>query len=240
MPRLKHTRGRQRIPIQLIPNQDDLYACFSKRRYGLFKKASELSTLCGADIGVVVFSPTVNPFSFFSPSMDSVLDRFQNPGQQPLRHSAWGIDFHARACVRAHNKCLDGLLQEKLRLQEYQRRVDEADQARAKAWWEETAVEGLDKERVREWMAWFGDFKARVEGKVAEIRNGASCSNSAYGAGHLMDQFCNFPAAAYVDHSGGGVIGQHYYPSLCFPSNNLTAGEEEAAAAANQGGNQFF
>lgn len=36
-----------RISIRLIENQDDLYATFSKRWLGLYKKASELSTLCG-------------------------------------------------------------------------------------------------------------------------------------------------------------------------------------------------
>ncbi|XP_042032069.1 agamous-like MADS-box protein AGL29 [Salvia splendens] len=191
---MPHTRGRQKIPMKLIPKQDDLYACFSKRRFGLFKKASELSTLCGADVGVLVFSPTDNPFSFFSPSMDAVLDRFHSPA---LSHSAFAIDAHARACIRVLNKRLDSL---KVELQEYQRRVEEADRAREKAWWEETGVEGLDKERVREWMAWFGDFKARVEGKVEEMS-----SNSAYGgAAQLMDPFYTTSNFSAADHSGGG------------------------------------
>lgn len=66
-------------------------------------------------------------------------------------------------------------------------------------------MEGLDRERVREWMAWFGDFKARVEGKVAEMTS---------------NPFCNFPAAAYGDHSGGGVAPGFPSSNLCFPSNN--------------------
>ncbi|XP_047965697.1 agamous-like MADS-box protein AGL29, partial [Salvia hispanica] len=169
--------------------------CFSKRRSGLFKKASELSTLCGADVGVLVFSPTDNPFSFFSPSMDAVLDRFHSPGQQPLRHSAYAIDAHARECIRVLNKRLDGLSQQKI---ERQRRVEEAEREREKAWWEETGVEGLDKERVREWMAWFGDFKARVEGKVAEMSSNSVCG----GADQLMDPF--YTTSNFSDHSGGG------------------------------------
>ncbi|XP_004977852.1 MADS-box transcription factor 47-like [Setaria italica] len=50
--------------------------CFSKRRAGLFKKASELSILCGADIAAVVFSPADKAFSFGHPSVESILDLF--------------------------------------------------------------------------------------------------------------------------------------------------------------------
>lgn len=134
--------------MRLIQNQDDLYASFSKRRLGLFKKASELSTLCGADVGIIVFSPTDNPFSFFSPTMDSVVDRYINP-DRPLRHSAHAIDSHARARIDALNKRLDELLEQKLQLKEYQQQLDEVDDARERGWWEKTAVDDLDKEQVR-------------------------------------------------------------------------------------------
>lgn len=49
---------------------------FSKRRTGLFKKAHEIATLCGAEVAVVVFSPGGKPFSFGHPNVDSVADRF--------------------------------------------------------------------------------------------------------------------------------------------------------------------
>ncbi|XP_039154681.1 agamous-like MADS-box protein AGL61 [Eucalyptus grandis] len=39
---------------------------YSKRRKGLFKKASELCRLCGARAAIIVFSPAGKPCSFFS------------------------------------------------------------------------------------------------------------------------------------------------------------------------------
>ncbi|KAH9679303.1 Agamous-like MADS-box protein AGL61 [Citrus sinensis] len=48
---------------------------FSKRRSGIHKKASELVTLTGAEIGIVVFSPSGKPISFGHPSLEAVANQ---------------------------------------------------------------------------------------------------------------------------------------------------------------------
>nr|GMD36321.1 agamous-like MADS-box protein AGL61 [Ipomoea batatas] len=70
------TRGRQRVPLARIENEVQRLVTFSKRRTGLFKKASEMSTLCGTEIAMVVFSPTGKPFSFGNPDMNTVLTKY--------------------------------------------------------------------------------------------------------------------------------------------------------------------
>ncbi|XP_008240414.1 PREDICTED: agamous-like MADS-box protein AGL62 [Prunus mume] len=45
----RKTKGRQKIEMKRIENQDDRLVTFSKRRSGVNKKASELATLCGAE-----------------------------------------------------------------------------------------------------------------------------------------------------------------------------------------------
>ncbi|PWA79225.1 AGAMOUS-like 23 [Artemisia annua] len=47
-----------------MEKESNLQVTFSKRRSGLFKKASELSILCGVEIAIVVFSPAKKAFSF--------------------------------------------------------------------------------------------------------------------------------------------------------------------------------
>ncbi|KAJ3674439.1 hypothetical protein LUZ60_005055 [Juncus effusus] len=79
---------QRRVELKRIENEDARYVCFSKRRAGLFRKASELSTLCGADIAIIVNSPTGRPYSFGSPAFDPVINRFlsntlNQPGQNP-------------------------------------------------------------------------------------------------------------------------------------------------------------
>jgi hypothetical protein len=81
--------GRQKIEIRRIESDEARQVCFSKRRAGLFKKASELSTLCGADVAAVVFSPAGKAFSFGHPSVDSILDRFT--GTPPAAGAGGGL-----------------------------------------------------------------------------------------------------------------------------------------------------
>ncbi|KAJ4798655.1 hypothetical protein LUZ62_049901 [Rhynchospora pubera] len=72
----KKSMGRQKIAIERIQKEDARQVCFSKRRVGLFKKAHELSVLCGAHLAVLVFSPANKPFSFGHPSVPQVIDRY--------------------------------------------------------------------------------------------------------------------------------------------------------------------
>lgn len=75
--------GRQR-EIQRLESKNARQVCFSKRRNGLFKKASELATMCGAEVAILVNSPAGRPYTFGSPAVDPVIDRFlsNNPNEQ--------------------------------------------------------------------------------------------------------------------------------------------------------------
>ncbi|GAU31368.1 hypothetical protein TSUD_19130 [Trifolium subterraneum] len=68
-------QGRQKIDMKKMSNEINLQETFSKRR-GFFKKASELCTLCGVDVALVVFSPSGKAYSFGHPNVDIIIDRF--------------------------------------------------------------------------------------------------------------------------------------------------------------------
>ncbi|KAL5075068.1 hypothetical protein RYX36_014052 [Vicia faba] len=57
-------------------NKSNLQVTFSRRCSGLFKKSSELCTLCDAQISLVVFSICEKVFSFGHPNIDTVIDRY--------------------------------------------------------------------------------------------------------------------------------------------------------------------
>ncbi|OWM77524.1 agamous-like MADS-box protein AGL61 [Punica granatum] len=79
----KQTRGKQKIEMKRIDDDDDRMITFSKRRSGIYKKASELVTMCGTEVGIVVFSPTGKPYSFGHPSVQAVLNKFLNRNVPP-------------------------------------------------------------------------------------------------------------------------------------------------------------
>ncbi|KAK9180887.1 hypothetical protein WN944_024023 [Citrus x changshan-huyou] len=66
----KKTRGRQNIEMKKIEHEDDRMMTFSKRRSGIYKKASELVTLTGSEIRIVLFSLFGKPFTFGHPSLE--------------------------------------------------------------------------------------------------------------------------------------------------------------------------
>lgn len=98
----KKTSGRKKIPMEPIEKDSNRLVTFSKRRDGLFKKASEISTLCGVQIVVIVMWLAGKPFSFGSPDIESVLNRFitRNDEQQnvdnPIAKTLWENKIRAR------------------------------------------------------------------------------------------------------------------------------------------------
>ncbi|XP_050260238.1 MADS-box protein JOINTLESS-like [Quercus robur] len=66
---------RRKIQIKKIDNRTARQVTFSKRRRGLFKKAFELSTLCDAEIGLMVFSATGRLFEYASSSMQQLIEK---------------------------------------------------------------------------------------------------------------------------------------------------------------------
>ncbi|KAK7282611.1 hypothetical protein RIF29_11526 [Crotalaria pallida] len=80
--------GRKKIEIKLVKDPNVRQVTFSKRRTGLFKKASELSILCGTEVAAVVFSPGNKPYSFAHPNVDAVAAEFLQ--QEPNSNEAHG------------------------------------------------------------------------------------------------------------------------------------------------------
>ncbi|WVZ55738.1 hypothetical protein U9M48_006362 [Paspalum notatum var. saurae] len=79
---------RERIAIRRIDNLAARQVTFSKRRRGLFKKAEELSILCDAEVGLVVFSATGKLFNFASSSMKQIIERYDSHSKTLLKSEA--------------------------------------------------------------------------------------------------------------------------------------------------------
>ncbi|KAK2965596.1 hypothetical protein RJ640_008437 [Escallonia rubra] len=90
----KPRRGRQKIEIKKVEKPSQLHVTFSKRRAGLFRKAGEISALCGGEMAVLVRSPANKVYAFGHPSAESILDRYaaSRPPGQPDAHANASVD----------------------------------------------------------------------------------------------------------------------------------------------------
>lgn len=70
--------GRGRVQLKRIENKINRQVTFSKRRSGLLKKAHEISILCDADVGLIVFSTKGKLFEYATDScMERILERYE-------------------------------------------------------------------------------------------------------------------------------------------------------------------
>lgn len=75
--------GRGKVVMRRIDNTTSRQVTFSKRRNGLLKKARELAVLCDAEVGVIVFSATGKLHEYASPSMESIIRRYEQGMEKP-------------------------------------------------------------------------------------------------------------------------------------------------------------
>lgn len=68
---------RGKTQMRRIENATSRQVTFSKRRNGLLKKAFELSVLCDAEVGLIIFSPRGKLYEFASSSMQEITERYR-------------------------------------------------------------------------------------------------------------------------------------------------------------------
>ncbi|XP_043714472.1 agamous-like MADS-box protein AGL62 [Telopea speciosissima] len=126
--------GRRRIEMKKIDNENYLHVTFSKRRPVLFNMASELSIVCGAEIAILVFSPWGNLYSFGSPSVTSVVDKFLNQHGQPSVATSATHRARINELYGQNVDLVNDLEKAKERSEEVKKWLEEVKQG--EAWWE--------------------------------------------------------------------------------------------------------
>ncbi|KAF3778120.1 Agamous-like MADS-box protein [Nymphaea thermarum] len=164
--------GRRKIEIKKIEDKDKGHVCFSKRRNGLMKKASELSILCGAEIAVIVFSPAGKSYSFGSPSVHSIVHRFLNvssPSSSLPSQRTSDVDpaTHQSSTMRELNQQHERLIQEieeerkcRASLQKLQNKTCNAQETDV---WEED-LNNLDRGQLDDLLPALEDLKSTLMG----------------------------------------------------------------------------
>ncbi|XP_078698623.1 myocyte-specific enhancer factor 2A-like isoform X33 [Branchiostoma floridae x Branchiostoma belcheri] len=68
--------GRKKIQIARIDDERNRQVTFTKRKFGLMKKAYELSVLCDCEIALIIFNSANKLFQYASTDMDKVLLKY--------------------------------------------------------------------------------------------------------------------------------------------------------------------
>jgi len=100
---LRTRKDRRKIEMKMT-NKSNLQVPFSKRRSGVLKKASELCTLCGAEVCLIIFSPSEKVFSIGHPNVDTVVHRYLIEAAT-TRHTVHGSEpaWTQRATHQVHH-----------------------------------------------------------------------------------------------------------------------------------------
>uniref|UniRef100_A0A8C5GZJ1 Myocyte-specific enhancer factor 2D homolog n=1 Tax=Gouania willdenowi TaxID=441366 RepID=A0A8C5GZJ1_GOUWI len=80
--------GRKKIQIQRITDERNRQVTFTKRKFGLMKKAYELSVLCDCEIALIIFNHSNKLFQYASTDMDKVLlkyTEYNEPHEKSLK-----------------------------------------------------------------------------------------------------------------------------------------------------------
>ncbi|KAI4318746.1 hypothetical protein MLD38_032416 [Melastoma candidum] len=212
----KSSMGRQKIAIAKIPKKNHLQVTFSKRRSGLFKKASELCTLCGVEIAVIVFSPAGKPFSFGHHEVDTVIERFLTRRPKPAESmpACQNLEAHRNNNIRELNFMLTHLLNQT----EFERKNGEELErlriANEKQVWWELPIERLGTGELEQLKLAIEEVRRNVVEQSSMLAgdhrngNGMALFGTADHAHGNIQQFqdCeDVPEIKPLDHINGGI-----------------------------------
>ncbi|KAL0364810.1 UNVERIFIED_CONTAM: Agamous-like MADS-box protein [Sesamum angustifolium] len=171
---IRKGKGRRKVDMVKIETETNLQVTFSKRRAGLFKKASELSTLCGAEIALLVFSPGNKAHSFGHPNMEAISKRFLDQNISPVSDAEKLLEAHHKANINQH---IVELNQIENRLELEQKRAIELDQVSKDGQnqqWYPPAINKLDYQQLDRLKAVLLHFNQKLETKVEKATRSMS------------------------------------------------------------------
>ena len=163
---VKKTKGRQKIDLVKIQDEQSLQVTFSKRRAGLFKKACELCTLTGSQVGLVVFSPGEKAYTFGSPSIDFVIEMFESKSPKPVDTSTLLLEAHHKLGVRHLNNELTILENELEAKKKIGENLDQLRKVGQICHWWEAPINDLNLEQLENLQAALVELQKTVKSEL--------------------------------------------------------------------------
>ena len=184
--------GRKKTATTKIQTKSHLQVTFSKRRSGIFKKASELCTLCGVEVAMIVFSPGNKVFSFGHPKVETILDRFLSAGNPLLppppppppdskKHQL--LEAHRSHIIHELNLHLTEILNQVEAEKKHGDLLEEMRRLNQREYWWEAPIRELGLHELEQLRASMEELKKNIA--VAK----KACSIAARNGGGKVDEF---------------------------------------------------
>ncbi|XP_054778091.1 agamous-like MADS-box protein AGL61 [Prosopis cineraria] len=210
------TTGRKKIEIKEIDKDSNKQVTFSKRRTGLFKKASELCVLCNAQVAMIVFSPADKAFCFGQPNVEAVLLRYLRGGTEDhdepaIRQAASETSpVYYEELNRQHEEAVKALEMEKQQLEEIENVAKVWNRGN---WWDEP-IDEMDLDQLEQYVVAMHELRRKAAEKADEMMRVAIMPSvpSFYGEsslGGLLNGGGGYGGFANNQFGGGGLVAYH-------------------------------
>lgn len=182
----KKSKGRQKREIKKIENEKDRYIAFAKRKSGIYKKASEITTLCGAKVDILIYSPTGKSFVYGDPSLELLTRSRSNDHQQNRPREGCNIyeqlvEERKKMEIVELNEKNDALMDEMYVEKEREKELDEILKNRDSCGWWEADMDDVSFEEAKEMEAFLMDLKKKLKNELS-IKCGEN--NASHGMGY--------------------------------------------------------
>lgn len=174
----KVTKGRQKVEIKGIKEENKRQVTFSKRKLGLFNKAAELNVLTGAEVVAIVFSKHQKLYSFVTPGSKYLLNwststtatsttsegptavnnntNYYNYGPQKLGHGYYDLEAEVNLLEERRERVKNMIDLE----------ADEIINGGKEGFWWDRPIENMDFEEAKRFKEALQMFKVMVEKKA--------------------------------------------------------------------------
>lgn len=159
----KLIKQKQKREIKKIENNRDLLITFTKRKRDIHKKASELSTLCGAKVDILMHTSSGNWFSYGEPSHQAMIvssDK-QNLSKDVINLVEDQTKLEIDELCAKNKRLIDQMHYE----EEREKELTEIMKTRnVHGWWE---AKDLNHEQAKEMRASLMELKQKLENELS-------------------------------------------------------------------------
>lgn len=175
MDNLIKTKQQKRTEIKKLEDPNQRHVTFSKRRVGVFNKASELCALTGAECAIVCESYGGRVYAFGHPSVESVVDKYlgeKSSSELPENNSETHVNslcMHDKLKTQYSETMKELEIQKKKSLTLKQEKHDNTNDSNDSFWWQQP-FEHLEVEELEDYISSMEKLRNNLRSRADDLK----------------------------------------------------------------------